>query len=232
MPAKMMKLMPLPMPFSVISSPSHIRAIEPAVRVAIWVRVAPLARSKPHDRIPCELSRARKPYDWRRAIGHGQVAGVLVDLVATVFALALSAWSDGITPAHQLHDDRGVDVRVHAECDDREARQAAAGQEVQHAEQGVVLEVLRELRLVDARDRHMGQEPEDDQDPEDDTGSGAGCPARGRRSAASRTRARRPSSGVAVRSPRRVGSAVRMRPSAAVGSASAVGRPRARPACR
>ena len=28
-------------------------------------------------------------------------------------------------------------------------------------------EVLRELGLVDARDRHVGQEPEDDQDPED-----------------------------------------------------------------
>ena len=39
MPAKMMKLMPLPIPFSVISSPSHIRRIEPAVRVTIWVSV-------------------------------------------------------------------------------------------------------------------------------------------------------------------------------------------------
>ena len=65
----MMKLMPLPMPFSVISSPSHIRTIEPAVRVAIWVRVAPLARSNPDDRMPDEFSSARKPYDWRRAIG-------------------------------------------------------------------------------------------------------------------------------------------------------------------
>ena len=39
MPAKMMKLMPLPMPRSVISSPSHIRTIAPAVSVAIWVSV-------------------------------------------------------------------------------------------------------------------------------------------------------------------------------------------------
>ena len=43
MPAKMMKLMPLPIPRSVMSSPSHIRAIEPAVRVAIWVSVVPFA---------------------------------------------------------------------------------------------------------------------------------------------------------------------------------------------
>jgi hypothetical protein len=45
MPAKMMKLMPLPIPRSVMSSPIHIRAIEPAVSVAIWVRVSKLARS-------------------------------------------------------------------------------------------------------------------------------------------------------------------------------------------
>ena len=69
MPAKMMKLMPLPMPFSVISSPSHIRAIEPAVSVAIWVSVAPLPRSNPDDRTPCELSSARNPYACRTAIG-------------------------------------------------------------------------------------------------------------------------------------------------------------------
>ena len=43
MPAKMMKLMPLPMPRSVISSPIHIRATEPAVRVTIWVMVSKLA---------------------------------------------------------------------------------------------------------------------------------------------------------------------------------------------
>ena len=43
MPAKMMKLMPLPMPRSVISSPSHIRTIEPAVSVTIWVSVVQIA---------------------------------------------------------------------------------------------------------------------------------------------------------------------------------------------
>ena len=40
MPAKMMKLMPLPMPRSVISSPSHIRMIAPAASVTIWVSVS------------------------------------------------------------------------------------------------------------------------------------------------------------------------------------------------
>ena len=69
MPAKMMKLMPLPMPRSVMSSPIHIRAMAPAVSVAIWVSVSKLARSNVAGQDVCELSRARKPYAWRMAIG-------------------------------------------------------------------------------------------------------------------------------------------------------------------
>ena len=61
MPAKMMKLMPLPIPRSVMSSPIHIRATEPAVRVAIWVSVSKLARSNPPRITPLALSRARNP---------------------------------------------------------------------------------------------------------------------------------------------------------------------------
>ena len=46
MPAKMMKLMPLPMPFSVISSPSHIRSTEPTVRARIIVRLSYFSKLK------------------------------------------------------------------------------------------------------------------------------------------------------------------------------------------
>ena len=46
MPAKMMKLMPLPMPRSVMSSPIHISRMVPAVRATIWVSVVKLVRSK------------------------------------------------------------------------------------------------------------------------------------------------------------------------------------------
>ena len=67
----MMKLMPLPMPFSVISSPSHISRIEPAVRATIWVSVSSRARPKRagQDGRRVLWSRARKPYDWSRASG-------------------------------------------------------------------------------------------------------------------------------------------------------------------
>ena len=46
MPAKMMKLMPLPMPRSVISSPIHMARMVPAVRVMICIQVSRLAKAK------------------------------------------------------------------------------------------------------------------------------------------------------------------------------------------
>ena len=61
MPAKMMKLMPLPMPRSVMSSPIHIRTMAPAVRVAIWVSVSKLDRSNEPVRTFCEFSKASTP---------------------------------------------------------------------------------------------------------------------------------------------------------------------------
>ena len=69
MPAKMMKLMPLPMPRSVMSSPIHISVTEPAVSVAIWVRVSKLPRSNPPTSTLLLLSKARNPYDCSSAIG-------------------------------------------------------------------------------------------------------------------------------------------------------------------
>ena len=69
MPAKMMKLMPLPMPFSVMSSPSHIRTIAPAVRVTIWTQLAGLPRLKPPMITSWAASADRMPNAWRSAIG-------------------------------------------------------------------------------------------------------------------------------------------------------------------
>ncbi len=167
MPAKMMKLMPLPMPFSVMSSPSHIRAIEPAVSVAIWVSVAPFAEVEAGRQNALRVEEGQEPVRLQDRHRHRQVAGVLVDLVPAVLTLAAERLERRDDAGHQLHDDRGVDVRVHAQGHDREARQAAAREQVEYAEQGVVLEELLELGAIDARHRHMGQEPEDDEDPED-----------------------------------------------------------------
>ena len=77
----------------------------------------------------------------------------------------------GDDPGHQLHDDRGVDVRVHPEADDREARQPAAREQVEQPEQRVVVEELRHRRRVRSGHGHVRQEAEDDQDPGDEQDS-------------------------------------------------------------
>ena len=171
MPAKMMKLMPLPIPFSVISSPSHIRVIEPAVRVTIWVSVVEVREVEAARQHALRVEQRQEPVRLEQGHRHGQVAGVLVDLVPAVLALALEGLERRDHARHQLHDDRGVDVRVHAQGDDREARQPAAGQQVQHAEQGVVLEVLRGAG--------PGRRPEPARGP----GTGRRSGSRGRRAA-------------------------------------------------
>ena len=79
----------------------------------------------------------------------------------------LSAWSDGITPVISCMMIEALMYGFTPRAIDREAREAAAGDQVQHAEQGVALEELLELGRVDARHRHVGQEPEDDEHPED-----------------------------------------------------------------
>ena len=168
MPAKMMKLMPLPMPRSVISSPIHIRAMEPAVSVAIWVSVSRLARSKVPVRTPLRVEQGQEAVGLEDGHRDGEVAGVLGDLVAPVLTLAAQRLERRHDALHQLHDDRCVDVGVHAERHDREAGQSATREEVQQAEQRVALEEGVELRPVDARDRHGGQHPEDDEQPQDD----------------------------------------------------------------
>ena len=58
MPAKMMKLMPLPMPRSVINSPIHMARTVPAASVTIWVSVARLRMSKSVT-MPCDDRMAR-----------------------------------------------------------------------------------------------------------------------------------------------------------------------------
>ena len=99
MPAKMMKLMPLPMPRSVMSSPIHITRMVPATRDAIMVSVSRLARSK--FGMTCDTAGAlagqqdEVAVGLQQAHGHRQVAGVLVDLVAAVLAFALQLLQPG-----------------------------------------------------------------------------------------------------------------------------------------
>ena len=119
---------------------------------------------------PCALSSGQEAERLQERHRHGQVAGVLVDLVAAVLALAAERLERRDHARHQLHDDRGVDVRVHRRA--RRPRSSTGRRRTNRSRMpnsGVVLEELRELAVaVDARQRHLGQQPEDDQDPEDE----------------------------------------------------------------
>ena len=98
MPAKMMKLIPLPIPRSVMSSPIHISAMEPAVSVAIWVSVSKLARSKVPVSTPSEFSKAMKPYACSMDIGTDRYRVYWLSLLRPNSPSRLSAWSEGTTP--------------------------------------------------------------------------------------------------------------------------------------
>ena len=165
MPAKMMKLMPLPRPRSLISSPSHISRIVPAVKLSSRLIVSMLNRSVGRD----DAVRAEQDAD-AVALGererHGQHARVLVEAVAPVLALTAQLLERRDHPAHQLHDDAGVDVGVHPQADDRRGRQAASREDVQDPEQRVVREQVRQRLRVHVRDRNVRQRPEDREDPE------------------------------------------------------------------
>ena len=63
----------------------------------------------------------------------------------------------------ELHDDGSGDIRADAEHDDGEARYAAAGKEVEKAEELVAADELLQAGDVDARDRNGRQEAEDDE---------------------------------------------------------------------
>ena len=140
----------------------------PAVRVTIWVSVSQLPRSNGGAEHAVRRQERQQPVRLEQRHRHRQVARVLVDLGAAVLTLALQRLERGDDARHELHDDRGVDVRVHAQRHDREVRQAAAREQVEQPEDRVRAQELLELRRVDARDRDVREHPEDQQDPGDE----------------------------------------------------------------
>ena len=94
---------------------------------------------------------------------HRQVARVLVDPGAAVFAFARQSLEAGHDARHELHDDRGVDVRVDTHRHDRERAQAAATEEVEQLQELLLIDDLGDRVAVDRRHRHHGQRPVDDE---------------------------------------------------------------------
>ena len=91
----------------------------------------------------------------------GEVARVLGDLLAADFTFLLEAGDRRDDGRHQLHDDRGADVRHDAQREDRALEESAAGEHVIHRDHsarrlvghGVV--VIHDVLRVDARQRDV-----------------------------------------------------------------------------
>ena len=141
MPAKMISEMPLPMPRSVICSPSHMMNAVPVVSEIIVIRRKPQPGSA-HDvavlppSVPFRPSRnSAMPVLWTTRQHDRAVARVLVDLAlpgSPSLRSSSSGWNDH---GHQLQDDARRDVRHDAEREDRELLERAAREQVEHAEE-------------------------------------------------------------------------------------------------
>ena len=142
MPTRMIIEMPLPMPRSVICSPSHIRNIVPVVMVTVAVNSHDEPRGQHHAAV---LQRHRGGERLERAKHHRAVARELGDLATAGLAFLAVFHQRRHDHRHHLDDDRRRDVGHHAHGEDRQALQRAAGEHVDHAQDGAGL-VVEELR--------------------------------------------------------------------------------------
>ena len=95
----------------------------------------------------------------------GQVAGVLVELLAPDLAFLLERLPRLVERGAELNDDRGGDVGHHAERDDRHALQAAAREGVEEVEHPALLrlEQGRQRARIDAGNGNERQQAEQHQ---------------------------------------------------------------------
>src|SRR5207248_4829125 len=110
------------------------------------------------------LEEDREPVRLAGPEGDREVAAPSLDAPATHLALFLDLLDAFGDHGHELHDDGGVDVGVHAHRDDAEPRQAAAREKVEQTEQGLLVEEEAERGLVGLGDGDVGEQSEHDED--------------------------------------------------------------------
>ena len=145
MPAKISRLMPLPMPRSVICSPSHMMKAVPAVSVSTVIRMKPMPGLQHQALLGENGGDADR---LQRAQNHGHVAGPLRDLAPAQLAFLLDARQRLIDHGQKLEDDRGRDVRHDAQGEDGHAAQVAAAEQVHQPQRRSALRVEQQLQLV------------------------------------------------------------------------------------
>ena len=130
--------MPLPMPRSVISSPSHMITAVPAVIVMTMTRNVAVPSSCSSGRAAAlqQVAGAGQRDDaggLQQRQAQGQVAGVLGDLGLAGLALLLQRLQPRDHHDEQLQDDAGGDVRHDPQREDRQLQQRATREQVDQA---------------------------------------------------------------------------------------------------
>ena len=171
MPAKMMSEIPLPIPRSVICSPSHMMKAVPAVSVmtVIMRKPQPVVMTMEAPDGPAMFSRPTAiPKPWMRRKDHRPVAGVLGDLAAPRLAFLGEPLQVRNGDREQLQDDGGADVGHDPQRKHRQVRERPSRKQVEEPEERPLrlVEKRGERRRVDAGRGHMGPDPVDGQQQE------------------------------------------------------------------
>ena len=108
-----------------------------------------------------------------KALNQGQdnrtIPRVLAYLATTSFALFLQLFQGRTDRCHQLHDNRGRNIRHDTECEDTHPLKRTTGKHVEHA-QDCALVLFKQCRQpvgIDTRHRDVGTDPVHQQCQED-----------------------------------------------------------------
>src|SRR5690554_67453 len=114
-----------------------------------------------------------QPHRNTKALNQGQdnrtIPGVLTDLATTSFAFFLQLLKLRANRSHELHDNRGRNVRHDTECEDTHALKRTTGKHVEQAQDSTLILVkqCRQPVRVDAWNRDVGTDPVHQQRQED-----------------------------------------------------------------
>ncbi len=165
MPPKMIREMPLPMPFSVMSSPIQTRKMSAGGHRQDGGKGGQSITSREADATdsPGALEHEQLAVALEDRQGHGQPVGVEGYLVPPRLAFLGQRLKGGNDGNKELHDDGGGDVGVDTHSGDAQPAQGATREEVEIAQDSVPLEGVLELLRVRSRDGHVGNKAEHDQ---------------------------------------------------------------------
>ena len=133
-PAKMISDMPLPIPRSVICSPSHMMNAVPVVRLSIVIRMKPMPGIQ-HEVAFRGLQHRRDAERLHQRKTDGEIARPLRDLAAAELAFLLQLLERRNHHRQQLQNDRRRDVGHDAQRENRQAPERAAGEQIDEAEE-------------------------------------------------------------------------------------------------